>query len=67
VEEVVEDREQEFFHRSLRDWSLGLVPWGDEANQRREEEHRRQSHHDEEEEQFRPGRGVPASHKAVEQ
>jgi hypothetical protein len=23
----VEDREQEFFHRSLRDWSIGLVPW----------------------------------------
>jgi hypothetical protein len=67
VEEVAEDREQEFFHRSLRDWSLGLVPWGDEAEQRREEERRQQSRHDDDEEPFTPGHRVPASRKAVEQ
>ncbi|CAM0950293.1 unnamed protein product [Alopecurus aequalis] len=73
-EEALEDREprngQEFLHRTMMEWTFGRLPWIDEAldrmgEQRREEEHPQQSHH--EEESFWPGRGVPASRKAVEE
>ncbi|KAM0838850.1 hypothetical protein ACQ4PT_060703 [Festuca glaucescens] len=69
-EEVVEESEQEYFHRSLRDWALGRrVPWIDDSEQRREEDHWQQSYHEEEEEEepFRPGPGVPASREAVKE
>jgi hypothetical protein len=59
-EEVVEESQEEYFHRSLLDWALGRrVPWIDYSEQGREE--------DEEEERFRLGPRVPASREAVKE
>ncbi|KAK1628861.1 hypothetical protein QYE76_003176 [Lolium multiflorum] len=60
-EEVVEESQEEYFHRSLLDWALGRrVPWIDYSEQRREEDH-------EEEGPFRLGPRVPASREAVKE
>jgi hypothetical protein len=50
-EDFVVDRQQEFIYSSLRDWAHGLVPWGEEAEQRREEEQRRREEQRREDEQ----------------